>query len=180
MLTMSNRKKVVLKKTKGAMISDELVRIYTVEFENKFQTAAKKYGVMIKRHKRSFYCADPILLKKYDGFTFEQYMKWKWFFRYVAAKAQIETPKNFIEICEYDYAVVDQKEVKLLIANNRLKNAKSKVTKFSNSIRLARENWNLLFPIEDDDMYKKAILKLHSKEREVEALQDFISLLQSE
>ena len=60
---------------------------------------------------------------------------------------------------------------------DRQRSAKAKVTEFTNKIELAKKQWNELFPIEEDNLYKRAMAKVEGKRREVIELQNQIDAL---
>lgn len=47
-----------------------------------------------------------------------------------------------------------------IVLRKKLSSQKGKVTKYNNLLKKAEKNWSLLFPIEDDVEYQKALKKV--------------------
>ena len=102
-----------------------------------------------------------------NDLPFELFNKWKWYFNYREALYRVQNPRHYVLLTHgsYDYvAPIDEQKKRL---NDKLVNAKGRVTKYENILKKAKANWNELFPIEDDEMYKKAILKVDKIQHEV-------------
>lgn len=136
-----------------------------------------RYGCKILLHRYVFIGSEPELKHYWSGFKFETYNKWKWYFRYRCALLQVQYPKRFVELVPFNFEYqlpADQIRKRL---TDRQRSAKAKITEFTNKIELAKKHWNKLFPIEDDDLYQRAMAKVEVKRREVVELQNQIDAL---
>lgn len=117
------------------------------------------------------------LIYENPGFTVECFIKWKWFFKYLAAKEQVKTPKQLIVLESVSYVTPDRKKVMLKVLNNRLSAAKRERTKIIMGIENATQTATSLFSPEEDPMYKLAIEKLQSKQDRIDQLESEIKSL---
>ena len=62
---------------------------------------------------------------------------------------------------------------------DRQRSAKAKITETQNKLDKARANWNSLFPIEDEENYKKAMAYIFEKRQSIKDFQDEIDKLSS-
>lgn len=85
-----------------------------------------------------------------EGFTIEQGMKWKWYFRLLTAKKQIETPKRLVQLQIRTYVSLDKNKILYKVLKNKLIAAKGDLTKALNAIKKIEES-NTLFPTETDN-----------------------------
>jgi len=162
------------------MDSPEYLQVYAAHHAKKFHVDSFRYGVAIYRHRLSHYGGDAFCVMKWDGLSFAQANKYDWYFRYRAALFQIETPQQFIEIRKWNYPHVDPVKVQLLRLQNKLIAAKGAVTKIEGQLTLARNNWNALFPIEEEPLWGKAQEKLERKRKEVREIEEEITSLQNQ
>lgn len=95
---------------------------------------------------------------RWDNMSFDVRCKWDWYFKYRAALIQVKYPRADVQCIEgHDAATVNILEN---IKSNQIRAKKGKISEIKNKIEKARENWNELFAIEDDEMYQKAMAKL--------------------
>ena len=107
----------------------------------------------------------------WEGLKLKQVTERKWFFRHIAAKLQIEnTHRIYVFHTHRTTNEQDAKKAAFKQLVNKQISAKAKVTEFTNKIGKYVAAWNSLFPIEDDEAYKKAILQLENKKCHLEAL----------
>jgi hypothetical protein len=91
-------------------------------------------------------------------------LKYDWYFKYRAALAQVKYPKYYIDtIWGHENAKGIQLEQ---IIENKKRAKKAKLTSLKNKLRIAKEEWNSLFPIEEDQLYKLAVDKISRMENE--------------
>lgn len=135
-------------------------------------TEDKLYGCWIKLHHNTHKSAYNEIIADWRGFSFQQYSKWKWYFRYRAARLQAEHPKKFVEWKEYSYINIDTRAVALKRLKDRITATKGIITKINNRLEKGRANWNELFPIEDERYYKEAIAKVAEKQELLKELQN--------
>lgn len=136
-----------------------------------------RYGCKILLHRSSSMASEPELKHYWTGFKFECYNKWRWYFRYRCALLQVQYPKRYAEFVSFNFEYqppINEIRKRLI---DRQRSAKAKVTEFANKIELAKKHWNQLFPIEEDDLYKRAMGKVESKKKEVIELQNQIDAL---
>lgn len=107
---------------------------------------------------------------KWEDYSFEQFSRWKWYFKYRAALLQVQYPKYHVE------SSWGKKEsegrTKEDILKSRIRSKKAKITEFTRKLNKAVETWDQLFPIENDLMYKKAVGKLDRLKMELLELQN--------
>ena len=137
----------------------------------------KRFGCKILLHKCSHVAADPTLLKYFSGFKFEQYNRWRWFFRYLTARYQVENPRLMVELREFSFDYIPTDEEKRNRIKNKLRSAKAKVTEWSNKLEAYKASYNSIFPVEDDILFQKAAAKVLQKKIEVEQYEKELSQL---
>lgn len=117
-------------------------------------------------------------MRIWTGLPFEILMKYQWYFRRVAALYQLEHPRKItgFEISRYQSAE-QQKITDRMLLENKIRNAKSKVTQANNELAQLRAGWKELFPIEDHPKWQATEKKLLEKqaqlammERQLEAI----------
>jgi hypothetical protein len=111
---------------------------------------------------------DVIDYLEWHNMPFPIRMKYDWYFKYRAALLQIKYPK-----CEIE-SVWGSEEATGQTAENLRRNkqiaSKRKISTFKNKLELAKKEWNSLFPIENDDLYKRAVAKIEKLELEYKSL----------
>jgi len=137
----------------------------------------RRYGCKILLHRNGFAAADAQRIHHWTGFRFEQYNKYRQWFRYRAALIQVQHPKQYVEVYEYHYQHVPEKEEMQKRLQNKLKSAKAKHTEYTNKMNRARQGWKELFPIEDHPAYQKAMEKVQEKQMQIIELQKQIDAL---
>lgn len=121
----------------------------------------KNYCVSIVVHNPKSRSLPPVQVLSWQNLPWEVRIKWDWYFSYRAALAQVENPRS--KVVRRDWSV-DAKPIDLLrLKQKELSAAKGQVTKIENLLQKAKDNWNKLFPIEDDLLYKKALIKHQTK-----------------
>ncbi|MEX6691236.1 hypothetical protein QTN47_27250 [Danxiaibacter flavus] len=106
-----------------------------------------------------------------SGFRFEAFMKWCWYFDYLAASYKVSNPRHYVNVDKgnYDYLPPVQeriKEVKGKIAGKR-----RKLSEYENKLMQAESSWRELFSITDDPMYKRALAKIEALRSQLEVLE---------
>lgn len=105
----------------------------------------------------------------WNNLKWELRLKYDWYFKYRAALLQVKYPKLTVE-CQWGNVPAKGKSLKQIL-NNKIRAKKGKITGTRNKINQAKLNWNSLFPIEDDILYKKANEKLKRLEKELVELE---------
>lgn len=101
---------------------------------------------------------------------FEVICKWKWYFEYRAALYKVNNPKHVVELTtgSYDFVpTIDQEKKRL---RDKIAGKKATITKYENLLKKAIETWNQLFPIEEDPLYKKCVLKIEKLKCELKEI----------
>lgn len=107
------------------------------------------------------------------GFTFKNFVKWQWYFRYRAALFQIENPKLCVSIQQSSYEYVEPIDKDIQSIRNKIAARKRMITK----IKKAIEQHSLKVPkkylfndiiSEDDKLLERAKLKLKSEQQQLE------------
>ena len=137
-----------------------------------------RYGVKITLyHSRQ---RSPISENLYynKGFIFENFQKWKWFFRYRAALLQVHYKDKFIELEYFSYKEVPTKQKEIKRISNKLKGAKATATKNRNKMNRIEKNWNQIFPFDSHPDYLRAEKKVSDYEKKVIELENELASLQ--
>ena len=103
---------------------------------------------------------------EWTGNNLERFVRWKWYYRYRAALLQTQNPKMYVEIDHTPVKNNSQKDV-VEILKRRVSARKSQLSKWKNLLKKAEENWNQLFPIQEDPNYKKSISKIKYNQGEL-------------
>lgn len=127
-----------------------------------------KWGYYIKVYDGKYPSSSTLLLIKWENLSFELFCKYKWFFEYKYALLRIKYPKHLIEKNQFKIDLNAEEKKDLL--KNRIIGKKRTITKYKNKLSLAEKHWNQLFPISEDDMYKKAVIKIERLESELQNL----------
>jgi hypothetical protein len=140
-----------------------------MEYITQTETAYSfKYSHVLKAYDTKFTHGTVIEFFIWKDFSFEQYLKWKWYFEYRYALLRIKYPKNCIE-----YKTI-KRPLNALEAVDHLKNKiigkKRTITKYKNKLLEFSSNWNSLFPIEADLLYINATQKIQRLVTELEIL----------
>lgn len=106
---------------------------------------------------------------KWRGLTFTLRCKYDWYFKYRAALLQVKYPKMYVTVrWGHEPATgitADQ------ILKNKIIAKKRKVTEYENKLQRAKNEWNYLFPIEQDVTYLQATEKVNKLKFELQTLQ---------
>lgn len=104
------------------------------------------------------------------GLRFETYVKWRWYFEYRAALYKVNNPRHWVDLQphQYDYIPTEVEQAKK--TRDAIVGKKAQITKWTNAINAAKENWNELFPIEEDPQFIKACGKLEKAKTELQLL----------
>lgn len=105
------------------------------------------------------------------GFTFNQFMKWQWYFNYRAALYKIQHPRHYVDISTGSYDYVPPKEEQIKRLKDKITAKKATITKYENLVRLAKKTWDQLFPLEEEPSYKRAVAKIEKAKQELSQLQ---------
>jgi hypothetical protein len=113
---------------------------------------------------------DPVEILHWKDLRWDLRLKYDWYFTYRAALLQVKYPKYRVD-CKWGHEEAKEKALKQLLINKE-RAKRGKITEIQNKIQKAAANWCNLFPIEDDIIYKKAILKLERLKQELAELQN--------
>jgi len=136
-----------------------------------------RFGCKILLHWGDMISSEPQLKNYWTNFRFENYMKWQWYFRYRCALLQVQHPKKYVELVPFKFEYQPPNDEIRKRLTDRQRSAKAKVTEFTNKIELAKKQWNKLFPIEEDDLYKRAMARIEEKNQQIIELQNQIDEL---
>ena len=104
----------------------------------------------------------------WSGLKWELRLKYDWYFKYRSALLQVKFPK-YIVVSHWGNEPATGKTLDQIKEQKR-RSKKSQITKFKNQLLKAKENWTSLFPIEDDQFYKKALHKISQLEYKLQSL----------
>ena len=102
---------------------------------------------------------------KWEGLRWELRQKYDWYFKYRAALMQVQHPKWDIDMHWGNEPAVGKTLIQII--EQKISSKQANVTKIKNNIELAKKHWNTMFPIEEEEDYKKAVLKLAKNEFEL-------------
>jgi hypothetical protein len=105
---------------------------------------------------------------KWDGLSWEMRNKWGWYFKYRAALAQVQHPRAYVEMSWGDTPKPNSEQIN---RTNQIRAKKAKITEISNKMRVVRDAWQQMFPVEEHPKYKAAATKLARLQRELVELQ---------
>ncbi|ARK13024.1 hypothetical protein A6C57_23295 [Fibrella sp. ES10-3-2-2] len=131
----------------------------------------KRFGCKVLLHRFDHHSSDYTLLHYWKDFNFHQFNKWKWFFRYRAALAQVKHPTRFVEIATFSYTYVPSAEELRKRLKDRLTAKKAKLTTYLNKLAAYEKAWTSMFPITDDIPYQLALAKIEKVRRELDEMQ---------
>ncbi len=103
-----------------------------------------------------------------NNMTNEFFDRWEWFFRYRAARIQIDNPRKVVkyEFGAYAYVLPDEDyRVKL---KSIIRQRRGKLTELKNKIKLLKDNWTEIFPVEEHPDWLRVVAKLSKTEKELE------------
>lgn len=175
------------------IVSEQVLNLYMIEESERLLSEIKKgevgdrlYLVRVKvriwRYDGVNNFGNRTLLYENENFNVKDFVRRKWFFRYLQAKAQVETPKQLVVVESISYVSPDRDAVLLKVLKNRLAAAKASRTKISTTINRAVEEVATvsLFPVsEDDPNHIKAIAHLKEKEILIKSLEAEINELEN-
>lgn len=140
---------------------------------DKTLTKTQLYGVAIKRHDKWYKSnQSKVIYHIKPVFTFEEFSNLRWYFQYLCAKYQVETPMNHIEYVPLIETVDLDNEDRKRILRNKITNAKSKITATKNQLEREHNKFlleNPLFPENwtNENSYQKGIAYLEEKNRQL-------------
>lgn len=104
---------------------------------------------------------DTHCLKIWQGLRFDTYMKFRWYFRYVAARIQMRYPKALVEVVPFKVAyVLSEQEQKRKSIKDRITRTKASITQVQKALDNMHASWSELFPIEQDTTWIAGVKKL--------------------
>lgn len=111
------------------------------------------------------------------GFTFQQFCKWRWYFEYRAALYKVQNPLLSVDFQFGNYPFVPTEEEVRTRLKNKIIGLKRTITKYENKLLMAKKEWGLksgmfVFPIEDDEMYIRAVAKIERLKGELLSLEN--------
>jgi len=106
-------------------------------------------------------------LMRWDDLPWNTRVKFNWYFTYRAALLQVKYPKAIID---HRWGNNGNERTPEQDLQNKIRSKKSKITEYKNKLQLAREQWDSLYPIEEDLIYKKAVTKIDKLENELKCM----------
>lgn len=87
--------------------------------------------------------------------TVEFFQKWKWYFEYRSALLRVKYPHGFIDYTHGSYEYILPEDKYRTKVKNQYLSDKRQLSKFNNKLKNIRDNWNELFPLEQNPHWKK-------------------------
>lgn len=131
-------------------------------------TYSYKCGYYIKVYDNGYPSGNVIKFIKWENLTFELFCKYKWYFEYRYALLRVQHPRVLIENNQFKRELNEKEKTDFL--KNKIIGKKRTITKYKNRLSIYELNWNSLFPIKDDETYKKALEKIARLETELKEL----------
>lgn len=124
------------------------------------QTQLHVIRVKVLRGLNPFECLE---ILEWTGLSNEMLIKWRWYFEYRQALLKVKYPKLKVEMsdCVYQPETLCDKEIVAKKLRNKLIAKKRKITEFTRKMNHAKDNWNELFPIEENPVFLKVSEKLN-------------------
>lgn len=99
---------------------------------------------------------------------FELRNKYSWYFKYRAALLQVKYPKLYVD---FTWGQEEARGDQIAISIENKRRAKQrKLTEYRNKLKLAEQEWNSIFPIADDPIYKAAVEKISRLQFEIDQM----------
>lgn len=121
-------------------------------------------------HSRNHYKAIANVVYFRNEMTVPFYQRWKWYFEYRAALLIIKNPKAYTELQHGTYQYILKDDEILKKKEDKIRGKKANITKLKNKVKEIKIQWNELWPIEENENYKKALAKISVMEAELEEL----------
>lgn len=96
----------------------------------------------------------------WDNLPFNIRTKYDWYFNYRSALLQIKYPK--LQVVKHWGKTEIKKDLKRDAIVKSINAMKSKISKNKKLLATGIKNWSEIFPIEDDLIYKKVIIKMQA------------------
>lgn len=130
-------------------------------------TVVHYYNIRVLNSKR-----ETVEFLQWTNMRWDLRLKYDWYFKYRAALLQVKYPKFDVQVFWGREEATGKTKKQLL--ENQIKAKKAKITSFKNKLAQAEKQWTSLFPITEDNMYKKAKAKIKQLEFELIGLYDEI------
>lgn len=101
----------------------------------------------------------------WSGLKWELRLRYDWYFRYRAALAQVKHPKFEVEFRWGHEPATGKTLVEIQKAKTSAK--RGLLSKYENLLMKAEQNWDQLFPIQEDEIYKRAAAKVERLKKEL-------------
>lgn len=110
-----------------------------------------------------------IELKEWQNLYYHTLCNWRWYFDYRAALLKLKYPKYTVDCFWGHYPSHGPQHIDQL--KNRIRSKKAKITEIKNKIKSVQNEWDEIFPLEDDLIYKQVMSKLKRFEFELIEMQ---------
>ena len=130
-------------------------------------TVVHYYNIRVLNEKR-----ETVEFLQWSNMRWDIRLKYDWYFKYRAALLQVKYPKYEVKIFWGREEACDRTKKQLL--ENQIKAKKAKITSYKNKLEQAEKHWTSMFPISEDEMYKKAQSKIKRLEFELIGLYEEI------
>ncbi len=145
-----------------------VVLVTIMKLLNMETTYSYKWGYYIKVYDNRYPSGNVIKFIKWENLSFELFCKYKWYFEYRYALLRVEHPRVLIVHQQFKRELNEKEKTDFL--KNRIIGKKRTITKYKNKLAIYEKNWNSLFPINDDELYQKALQKIARLETELSEL----------
>lgn len=108
--------------------------------------------------------------KEWQNLYYHTLCNWRWYFDYRAALLKVKYPKYTVDTFWGHYPSHGPQKIDQL--KNRIQSKKAKITEIKNKIKAVQDEWDEIFPLEDDLIYKQVISKLKRFESELSQMQN--------
>lgn len=132
---------------------------------------AKQTRIFVKiLHSRNHYKSLAEVVYFRNEMTVQFYQRWRWYFEYRAALLRVNNPKGYTEIQQGTYEYVLQEDEIAKKLEDKIRGKKAKITQVKNKVKAIMAGWNELWPIEENENYKQALIRISEMEAELDEL----------
>ena len=116
-----------------------------------------------------------------NDMEFEFYWRWSWYFKYLAAKFQVDNPRYFVEFSTGSYDFVPDNLQRAKRLKDKIIKRKALVTQANNKWTEFQKNYNSLFPITEHPKYEATVKRIRQLNAELDDLEyQYKTLTQNE
>ena len=129
-------------------------------------------------HNSSNPWADRVLWRSWEGLRFDQMQRWSWFFRYMAALAQIQHPRMCVDH-SWGSVKVSTHEAQIHLAALSVAARRGMLTKHLDKVEAFKRKHSTLFPYDQHELWPQVLLKECRLRQELAEAEERLKQLQA-